>query len=92
MKKLILVAIVYIIIFAMEILAYYISKENAIFIYGFITLISFISTFTISLVYNDQNIFMKQTKIIKIKVRNRVYTMSEDDFIKLKKFRQNENS
>lgn len=53
MKKLILVAIVYIIIFAMEILAYYISKENAIFIYGFITLISFISTFTISLVYND---------------------------------------
>ena len=76
----------------MEILAYYISKENAIFIYGFITLISFISTFTISLVYNDQNIFMKQTKIIKIKVRNRVYTMSEDDFIKLKKFRQNENS
>lgn len=35
---------------------------------------------------------MKQTKIIKIKVRNRVYTMSEDDFIKLKKFRQNENS
>lgn len=35
---------------------------------------------------------MKKTKIIKIKVGNRVYTISEDDFIKLKKFKQNENS
>ena len=34
----------------------------------------------------------KRTKIKEIRVVNRVYTMSEDDFIKLKKFRQNENS
>ena len=35
---------------------------------------------------------MKKTKIIKIKVGNRVYSMSEDNFVKLKKFKQNENS
>lgn len=34
----------------------------------------------------------KLTKIKEIRVRNRVYTMSEDDFVKLKKFKQNENS
>lgn len=34
----------------------------------------------------------EKAKIIKIKVGNIVYIMSEDDFIKLKKFRQNENS
>lgn len=45
MKKSILVAIVYIIIFAMEILVYYISKECAIYFYGLITLIAFICTF-----------------------------------------------
>lgn len=45
MKKSILVAIVYIIVFSLEILAYYISKESAIFIYGLITLIAFIFTF-----------------------------------------------
>lgn len=49
MKKSILVAVVYIIIFAMEILVYYISKENAIFVYGLITLIAFIFTFGYSL-------------------------------------------
>lgn len=49
MKKSILVAIVYIIIFAMEILVYYISKEGAIYFYGFITLIAFIITFGITL-------------------------------------------
>ena len=50
MKKSILTAIVYIIIFAMEILAYYISKEGAIFLYGIITLIAFIFTFPAVLV------------------------------------------
>lgn len=34
----------------------------------------------------------KQTKIKEIRVGNRVYTMSEDDFVKLKKFKQNENT
>ena len=34
----------------------------------------------------------KLTKIKEIRVGNRVYTMSEEDFIKLKKFRQNENT
>ena len=34
----------------------------------------------------------KTNKIKEIRVGNRVYTMSEDDFIKLKKFRQNENT
>lgn len=46
MKKSILVAIVYIIIFAMEILVYYLTnREDAIYFYGFITLIAFIFTF-----------------------------------------------
>ena len=45
MKKAILVAIVYIIIFAMEILVYCISKEGAIYFIGLITLIAFIITF-----------------------------------------------
>lgn len=50
MKKSILVAIVYIIIFAMEIFVYWISdKEGAIYFYGFITLIAFIITFGITL-------------------------------------------
>lgn len=49
MKKSILVAIVYTIVFSLEILAYYISKESAIFIYGLITLIAFIFTFLIVL-------------------------------------------
>ena len=50
MKKSILVAIVYIIIFAMEILVYCISNKNgAIYFYGFITLIAFILTFGITL-------------------------------------------
>lgn len=53
MKKSILVAIVYIIIFAMEILAYYISKEGAIFLYGIITLIAFIFTFHAILTYEE---------------------------------------
>lgn len=33
-----------------------------------------------------------QNKIKEIRVRNKVYTISEDDFIKLKKFGQNENT
>ena len=53
MKKSLLVAIVYIIIFAMEILTHYISKESAIFVYGFITLIAFIFTFATTLAHDD---------------------------------------
>lgn len=50
MKKSILVAIVYIIIFAMEIFVYWISnKDGAVYFYGFITLIAFIITFGITL-------------------------------------------
>lgn len=49
MKKSILVAIVYIIIFAMEILVYYISKDSAIYFYGLITLIAFILAFNSTL-------------------------------------------
>ena len=45
MKFSILIAVVYIIIFALEILTYYISNSNMIFIYGFITLIAFVVTF-----------------------------------------------
>ena len=55
MKKSILVGIVYIIIFAMEILTYYISKDSAIFVYGFITLIAFIFTFGILLLYEERD-------------------------------------
>ena len=33
-----------------------------------------------------------RTKIKEIRVGNRVYIMLEDDFVKLKKFRQNENT
>ena len=33
-----------------------------------------------------------QNKIKEIRFRNKVYTISEDEFIKLKKFRQNENT
>lgn len=45
MKQTIVVAIVYIIVFALEILAYLISKKDSIFLYGLITLIAFIITF-----------------------------------------------
>lgn len=55
MKKSILVGIVYIIIFAMEILAYYISNEGAIFLYGLITLIAFIFTFATLLLYDERD-------------------------------------
>ena len=55
MKKSILVGIVYIIIFAMEILSYYISKEGVIFIYGLITLIAFIFTFATLLLYEERD-------------------------------------
>ena len=33
-----------------------------------------------------------RNKIQEIRARNKVYTISEADFIKLKKFRQNENT
>lgn len=45
MIQTIIVAIVYIILFALEVLAYYISKKDEVFLYGFITLIAFIITF-----------------------------------------------
>lgn len=45
MKQTIVVAIAYIIVFALEILAYHISKKDDIFLYGLITLIAFIITF-----------------------------------------------
>ena len=53
MKKAILVAVVYIIIFAMEILVYCISKEGAIYYFGLMTLIAFVITFGASLDEND---------------------------------------
>lgn len=53
MKKSRLTAIVYIIIFSLEILLYYISKEGVIFIYGLITLIAFIFTFATALTCDD---------------------------------------
>ena len=37
-------------------------------------------------------VYEKKKRIKEIRVGNRVYTMSEDDFVKLKKFKQNENS
>lgn len=53
MKKSRLTAIVYIIIFSLEILSYLIFKEGAIFIYGLITLIAFIFTFATALACDD---------------------------------------
>ncbi len=57
MKKGILIAIaytiVYIIIFAMEILVYYIYKESAIYFFGLITLVAFI--FTLAVTLNSDN-------------------------------------
>ena len=53
MKRAILVTVVYIIIFAMEILVYCISREGAIYYLGLMTLIAFIITFGASLDEND---------------------------------------
>lgn len=53
MDKAILVAIVYIIIAGIEILAYYIYKGDCIYFYGFITLIAFIFTFESMLFYKE---------------------------------------
>lgn len=63
MKKSILVAIVYIIIFAMEILVYYSSKEGAIYFYGLMTLIAFICTFAVALSNDRQSVLMKKKKL-----------------------------
>lgn len=52
MKFAILIALVYIIVFALEILVYCISRADAIFIYGFATLIAFVATFGRA-VYNE---------------------------------------
>lgn len=53
--KAILVAIVYIIIVGIEILAYYFSKNDFIFFYGLITLLAFIFTFGSIVVDPDKN-------------------------------------
>ena len=53
MIQTIIVAIVYIIIFAMEILVYCISKEGAIYYFGLMTLIAFVITFGASLDEDD---------------------------------------
>lgn len=53
MGKAILVAIVYIIIAGIELLAYYLSKNDFVFFYGFITLIAFIFTFGSMLFYKE---------------------------------------
>lgn len=45
MEQSILVATVYIIVFVLELLAYYISKNDTVFLYGLITLIAFIIAF-----------------------------------------------
>lgn len=50
MKKAILVAVVYIIIFAMEILAYYMFQADVIFIYGLMSLVAFVFTFAAILI------------------------------------------
>lgn len=54
MEKLILIVVAYITIFAMEILAYYVSQSAFIFVYGIITLLGFIFTFGISLIFNTR--------------------------------------
>ena len=53
MKKSILVAVVYIIIFAMEILVYWLFKAGAIYYFGLMTLIAFVITFGASLDEDD---------------------------------------
>lgn len=50
MKRAILVAVVYIIIFAMEILAYYMFQADVIFIYGLMSLVAFVFTFAAILI------------------------------------------
>ena len=55
MDKAILVAIVYIIIAGIELLAYYFSRDGSVFFYGFITLIAFIFTFGSALFYDENN-------------------------------------
>lgn len=56
MKKPLLVPIIYIIVFALEILIYCISKEGLIFVYGLITLFAFIFTFAAVLFSDDHDI------------------------------------
>lgn len=49
MIQTIIVAVVYIIIFCLEIFVYYLFKSDEIYFYGLITLIAFIITFGITL-------------------------------------------
>ena len=51
MNRAILVAIIYIIITGVELLAYYLSKSDCVYFYGFITLIAF--TFASALFYSE---------------------------------------
>lgn len=53
MNRVILVAIIYIIITGVELLAYYLSKSDCVYFYGFITLIAFIFTFASALFYSE---------------------------------------
>ena len=53
MNRAILVAIVYIIVAGVELLAYYLSKNDWLYLYGFITLIAFIFTFASALFYSE---------------------------------------
>lgn len=52
MNRAILVAIVYIIVAGIELLAYYLSKSDCVYFYGFITLIAFIFT---SALFHSEN-------------------------------------
>lgn len=53
MKRAILVAAVYIIIFAMEILAYYMFQADVIFIYGLMSLVAFTFAAILILQYEE---------------------------------------
>lgn len=54
MNRAILVAIVYIIVAGVELLAYYLSKNDWLYLYGIITLIAFICTFG-SALFDNKN-------------------------------------
>ena len=59
MKKSILTAIVYIIIFAMEILAYYMFQADVIFIYGLMSLVAFVFIFAAILILQYEEEYLK---------------------------------
>lgn len=53
MNRAILVAIVYIIVAGIELLAYYLSKSDCVYFYGLIILFAFIFTFASALFYSE---------------------------------------